>query len=84
MSLGWNAPVDGPSPASEEWTDCTTCAAWSTAEGLPTGTDWPQRGLWSVVGLLMSRPTLEKQQGQKMALGAPEQQAKEMLTGAVW
>ena len=24
MSLGWNAPVDGLSPANEEWTDCTT------------------------------------------------------------
>ena len=39
ISLGWNAPVDRPSPSNEEWTSYTTCAAWSTAEGLPTGTD---------------------------------------------
>ena len=37
--LGWSAPVDRPSPSNEEWTSCTTCATWSTAEGLPTGTD---------------------------------------------
>ena len=37
MSLGWNAPVDGLSPANEEWTDSTTWVTWSTAEGLPTG-----------------------------------------------
>ena len=30
-SLGWTAPVEGSSPANVEWTDCTTCATWSTA-----------------------------------------------------
>ena len=72
MFLGWNAPIDGPLPASEEWTDCATvqpgpqlrdCQQELTAQ-LDLHLRNCSRGpLWSAVKLLTSRPNLKKASG---------------------